>query len=328
MLNARIFPNGEFSIWDEKKNAEVTGPPEQPDYLGLSLLSNSHRVALGLAEPPKERARRGSRGISRHGARTVRNAAFLLQQKYGREHLSFLTVTLPTSTESEQYRAGLEWAEICRQFFQSLGRLLAAAGLPATFCSCTEIQMERYEASGGLPLHLHVVFPGRRRFKGWAIATTQFDALWRNAVVNRCPEFSDKSFKAACKVHKVEKTAEGYLGKYMTKGAATVAAMLEGDPGLVEFMPSTWWNCSLNLRRAIGKRITGGNATGRALAKDIRSGDTRIQFSKVIEVTLADNTLLPVAIVGRLSPEGRAKYCWREGGVLGLESQDVLRLGH
>lgn len=319
MLNCRIYPNGEFSIWDEKKSLEVSGPPEQPDYLGLSLLPNSHRVALGMAQPPPERARRGSSGITRHGARTIRNAAFLLEQRYGIRHLSFLTLTLPASNDSEQYRVGLEWAEICRQFFQALGRLLEAAGLPATFCACTEIQMERYEESGGLPLHLHVVFPGRRQYKSWAVSPEQFDALWYNALTNRCPEFEGRDFSAACRVEMVKKSAEGYLGKYMTKGKATVTALLTEDPGLAEFLPSTWWNCSLNLRRAIGKRMTGGNTTGRALARDIRAGDTRIQFSKVIEVTLADGAIFPVAIVGRLSPEGRNKYCWREGGILGVD---------
>ena len=75
----RIWPNGEFSIWEEKKNTRVEPPPESPDYLGLSLLANSHKVALGMAPPPRERAKRGEKGISRLGARTVRNAAFLLE---------------------------------------------------------------------------------------------------------------------------------------------------------------------------------------------------------------------------------------------------------
>lgn len=327
MLNCRIYPNGEFSVWDEKKNLEISGPPEQPDYLGYSLLPNSHKIALGLADPPKKRARRGSRGITRHGARTVRNGAFLLQKRYGNDCLSFLTCTLPAAPETDQYNAGREWAEICRVFFQSLGRLLKAAGLPATFCSCTEIQMKRFERDGGMPLHLHVVFPGRRRGGPWAIAVKQFDLLWARAVIARCPEFSGLPFRSACNVQRVRTSAEGYLGKYMSKGGGTIAAILEADPGLSEFLPSTWWNCSLNLRRAIGKRMSGGNTTARGLVQDIRAGDTRIQFSRVIQVTLADGALYDAAIVGRLSPEGRARYCWREGRVSMLESQDVLRLG-
>lgn len=73
--------------------------------------------------------------------------------------------------------------------------------------------------------------------------------------------------------------------------------------------------------------MSGGNTTARGLVQDIRAGDTRIQFSRVIQVTLADGALYDAAIVGRLSPEGRARYCWREGRVSMLESQDVLRLG-
>src|SRR4030065_1962006 len=113
----------------------------------------------------------------------------------------------------------------------------------------------------------------------------------------------------------------------MSKGAGAIAAMLEVDQGISEFLPSSWWNCSLNLRRAIGKSMTGWNATSRDLVRDIRSGDTRIQSSRVIQIPLADGALYDAAIIGRLSPEGRARYCWRDSGVLMLESQDVLRLG-
>jgi hypothetical protein len=308
MQNCRVYPNGEFSIWTERATTKISLPPEQPDYLGLSLLDNSHRQALGLADPPPEKAQRGLKGISRLGARTVRNAAFLLQQKYGKENLTFLTCTLPPVSETAEYRAGAEWAEIVRIFNQGITRLLAAAGLPKTYVGCTEIQMKRYKRDGGLPLHLHIVFPGRHRFKGWAIGCEQFRAAWRNAVVARCPEYGGASWGASIDAVKVEKDVEGYLGKYLTKGVASLNAILEDDPGLAEFMPRAWWCCSLNLKRAIGKRITGGNGTARKLLQDIRAQDSRISFSRVIEIAGEDGTRYPVAIIGKLSPEGRNRY--------------------
>ena len=145
MLNCRIYPNGEFSIWEEKKNIEVVPPPEAPDYLGLSLLPISHRVALGLADPPKKRSQEGLNGITKQGARTVRNGAFLLEQKYGQKHLTFLTCTLPLIEDSAEYNAGREWAEIIRIFNQAITRLLKAAGLPPSYVGCTEIQEIRFE---------------------------------------------------------------------------------------------------------------------------------------------------------------------------------------
>jgi hypothetical protein len=309
MLNCRIYPNGEFSIWAEKKDLKVEGPPDQPDYLGLSLLPISHKVALGLSDPPKERAREGVSGITRHGARTVRNGAFLLEEKYGRENLTFLTCTLPWIEESAEYAAGKEWGEIIRIFKQNLTRLLVAAGLPPTYVGCTEIQEKRYRDRGGLPLHIHLVFPGRKPFGHWTISADQFRSQWRSAVISRCPEFGSASFKASVDCQRVRQSAESYLGKYMTKGAAGLSLMLKGDPGLADFLPKSWWCCSLNLRRAVGRRIAGGNGSAIRLIRDVRGNDTRISFSSEVKVELADGTILPVAVVGKLSAEGRKRYC-------------------
>jgi hypothetical protein len=309
MLNCRIFPNGEFSVWEEKANLEVSGPPEQPDYLGLTLLPISHRVALGLSDPPGDRARKGARGITRHGARTVRNAAYLLEEKYGRQNLTFLTCTLPRIDDCAEYSAGREWAEILRIFNQNLARLLKAAGLPPTYVGCTEIQEGRYAEYGGLPLHLHLVFPGRRPFKSWTISAAQFRSLWRSAVLARCPEFNEANFKSSVDCQAVKVSAENYLGKYMSKGAPLLATLLAEDPGLAEFLPLSWWSCSMNLRRAIGRRIAGGHDSARKLIKDIREKDTRVDFSAEVRIQLNDGNEIIAAIVGKLSPEGRKKYC-------------------
>ena len=314
MLNSRVYPNGEFSIWEEKKDLEVSGPPDQPDYLGLSLLPNSHRVALGMAEPPKKRAQRGLTGITKLGARMVRNGAFLLEQKYNRRHLTFLTCTLPLVNESAEYNAGREWSEIVRIFNQSISRLLIAAGLPPSYVACTEIQEKRYQERGGLPLHLHMVFPGRKPFGGWTISADQFRGCWYNAVTARCPEFKLKDFKASVDCQAVKKSAEQYLGKYMTKGSASLGNLLRDDPGLAEFFPRSWWSCSTAVRRAIGARMTGGQATAMKLIKDVRAKDSRIGFSAEVRVTMADGNEVPVAVVGKLTPEGRNKYCYGAHG--------------
>jgi hypothetical protein len=309
MLNCRIYPNGEFSIWEEKKNLEVSGPPDQPDYLGLSLLPIPHRVALGLCEPPSKRSREGLSGITKHGARTVRNGAYLLEEKYGRRNLTFLTCTLPWVDESAEYSAGREWGEIIRLFKQNLTRLLAAAGLPPTYVGCTEIQEKRYRERGGLPLHIHLVFPGRKPFGQWSISADQFRSQWRSAVIARCPEFKAAIFKASVDCQQVKESAENYLGKYMTKGAAGLSVLLSEDPGLAEFLPKSWWTCSLNLKRAIGRRIAGGNGSALKLIRDVRSGDTRVGFSAEVKIQVADGNILTVAVVGKLSAEGRRKYC-------------------
>jgi len=309
MLNCRIYPNGEFSIWEQKKTVEIEEPETQPDYLGLSLLSNSHRILLGMAEPSKPKAPRGQKGITRLGARTVRNAAFLLQQKYGLDRLGFYTFTLPRVEESAEYSAGREWAEIVRIFLQSVTRLLKAAGLPPSYVGCTEIQEGRYAKYGGLPLHLHIVCVGRQRGKAWAIHSDQWRALWRRAVVARCSEYEQAMFRASVDTVVVKKSVEGYLGKYMSKGVAMLGPLLKKDPGLADFLPRSWWCCSLNLKRAIGRRIAGGVTSALKLIRDVRSGDTRVEYATEVKVAMADGNQIPVGIIGRLSPEGRKRYC-------------------
>lgn len=320
MLNCRIFPNGEFSIWDEKKTLVVEPPPERPDYLGLSLLPNSHRVALGMADPPPERARRGLKGITRHGARTVRNGAFLLQQKYGRRNLTFLTCTMPSVPQTKQFEIALAWPEIVRKFGQAVKRLLVAAGLSGTFVGCTEIQGARYQKDGGMPLHLHLVMVGRKYGKGWAIDANQWRSLWRNALVNEVDGLEDVSFAASVDCQAVKKDAAGYLGKYMSKGPGQISAMVDEDPGIAVFLPATWWICSLKLRRAIGARITGGNKTAHRVIKDIRAADSRVQYAAEVKVVLADGSEVVAAIVGKLSPEGRKRYAFEEGTVRTIEN--------
>lgn len=295
-------------------------PPEAPDYLGLSLLSNSHRVALGMAEPPPARAKRGLKGITRHGARTVRNAAYLLEQRYGLGQLGFYTFTLPRVDDCAEYAAGREWAEIVRIFLQSVGRLLKSAGLPPSYVGCTEIQEGRYARGGGLPLHLHVVMVGRPLRGSWAISSDQWRALWRRAVCARCPEFSGASFSASVDTARLKKSAQGYLGKYMSKGVEALGKLLKEDAGLAEFLPSSWWCCSSKLRKAIGKRITGGTGTAVKVIRDVRASDSRISFFQEIIVSMPDGARIVVAVIGRLSPEGVRKYAWAEGAIRKIDN--------
>ena len=312
MLTCRVFPNGEFSLWEQRKTVEISPPPVQPDYLGLSLLPISHRVALGIAEKPPGRAKRGSRGISRHGARMVRNGAFLLEKKYGIDCLTFLTCTLPPLSATDEFSVALEWAELVRVFVQSVGRLLKAAGLPASYVGCTEIQGKRYQERGGMPLHLHLVFPGRHPRGRWLISSDQFRELWRRSVVGRNAAYESVSFAASVDTQRVKKSTQGYLGKYMSKGPGQISSMTEEDQGIAEFLPSSWWHCSLNLRRAIGKRVTGGCSTALKIRREIRQSPENFKYVAEVKGEMKDGAVVVLAIVGVLSPVGRKKHAYSE----------------
>lgn len=315
-LTCRILPNGEFSVWQERL-CTVEPPTEQPDYLGLSILPNSHKQLIGLAGPAPNRTQRGLSGITRLGARTIRNGAFCLEKVKGRKNLSFLTCTLPLAG-ADEFNAGREWAEIVRIFCQSLRRLLQAAGLAGSLIGCTEIQMKRYRRYGGLPLHLHLVFQGRKPYVGWGISCAQFTALWRRAVIIRCPEFGNFDFSASCNVQMVEKSAAGYLGKYLSKGPGTIAALLADDPELAEFLPRSWWICSSKLRAYIRKASVSGYERAQQVMHWVRTDSPLVLGFHVVEIELEPGRLTPVAVVGRLSEGGRLRVGLRHAESLHL----------
>lgn len=131
----------------------------------------------------------------------------------------------------------------------------------------------------------------------------------------RAEGYESVSFAASVDTQRVKHSAQGYLGKYMSKGAGQIAKIVEEDAAIVDFLPSSWWHCSLNLRRAIGKRITGGNSTAVLLSRDIAARDSRIDYARQVCIQLREGEDFPVAVIGRLSGEGRKKYCfWKPGG--------------
>lgn len=270
----KIYPNGEFSVYRPKRftpegvkvrhiskkeqalkdfvelnkalggrglidvyeGAEKLGWPSD---LGLSLHRNFDR------EP--EPIRYGLKGIPSKAARKVRNGAYLLQKEYEKKHLSFLTVTMPDLDRVTMKKVHSKWATLVDGFKRRLTRLLKSRGLDGEVVMVVEVQEERYERTGIPVLHIHAVFQGRKRFSSWAIKTTEFDAIWKTSLEDVSETKVD--VKAACNVQRVKASAEGYMGKYMTKGCKTVKAIVEA--GLEEWLPRQWWSMSRSLSQRI-----------------------------------------------------------------------------
>lgn len=207
--------------------------------LGLSLPANSHR-------------RRGELGITSRGARLVRNAAHVMQERFGRERLSFITLTLPNLPQDELLRCSQEWPRIVRVFCQRLRRALLSRGLPTCMVGCTEIQEERFRERGEVALHLHLLIVGRKRRNwGWEFRPRQFRATWCDVLstVLEREIWSD----AVENVEGIYANASGYLGKYMSKGVAVCSEIEE--QGQKDYLPSSWYTCSMNLKRAYKRSI-------------------------------------------------------------------------
>jgi len=228
------FHQPELRRWVEEGIANGEREP-----LDSSMLSNSHR-------------RRGLNGITRKGGRLVRNTAHMMQAKWGRKRLSFLTLTLPPFSPSEERHLCSEWSRVVRVFCQRLRRLLIERGLPAGYVGVTEIQEKRWNRSQEVGLHLHIVFVGRVKLsEGWRISPGECREAWLSVlstVVER-PVYSQ-----SCENLKmVKKSASGYLGKYMSKGTKIVSQVVDAKGE--EYIPSAWYTCSQSLKDAYVKSV-------------------------------------------------------------------------
>lgn len=218
---------------------------------GLSIRTNSHKSA-----------KRGSKGISSYGQKMVKNSAFLMEKKYHRKQLSFGTVTLPSLSKENLLAIAQAWSEITRQFLQELYRLLQRKSLPTDRVCVTEIQSERMAATGCPALHLHFLFLGRSSLRSeWQVSRRDIRSLWSRILSPYVPE--GVSFEATENVESIRKSAQGYLGKYMSKGAAVVADLTK--KGFDEWLPSSWWNADAGLKKEIKKKTLAGANVGMAL---------------------------------------------------------------
>jgi hypothetical protein len=182
----------------------------------------------------------------------VRNGAFVLQDKFGRRRLSFLTLTLPTMSDEQIREACQEWSEILRIFLQWVVRRLKAANLPTFYVSVTEVQEKRSQREKRPVLHLHMVFVGRGSGGSWCLSPQAVRQAWQRAVEARLTSYTGQlDFSSVENIQMVRESAEAYLGKYMSKGTELIASwrsMFEHFP-----IPHTWWNCSSTMRHVIAR---------------------------------------------------------------------------
>lgn len=300
----RIWPSGDFSLgWkstatDERVETDIwedwhrTGslkiprgwsygfyglpsPPEAvwwhslcPDHktmllelggaLNLTKGSNSHTGETG-------QAKRGQLGITGFGRKMVKSAATMLQAMPN-QRLTFATVTMPTLEPSLRRELALSWAELVRQLLQWLSRQLESQGLPAIVVSVSEVQPKRLQAKNEGYLHLHLVWPNHWAQRGnWAVSAKKCRAWCEEFLARRglLPEGAWVNVNT----QEVEKTAAGYLGKYMSKGGEVLAGFA-ADNGW-DAVPATWWNMTKPARDMVKAALLEGTTVGAILEQVI-----------------------------------------------------------
>lgn len=276
VVSGSLWPNGEFSFayipepvveqsLQEEYSWAAPGPEDRaegPPPLDSSLLHNlPGQNPTGTLRT--ESRRYGLHGMPSQARKKVRSSAFLIQQRYGHKRLSFLTLTVPPLPSVEQERLlASRWHDATRYFLRRLKQLLHRAGLPPLVVGVTEIQTQRYESTHQFSLHMHLVFVGRRTERsGWGIHCHEFRSAWKE-VLELILGHQIYS-KALENVQGVKKSAEGYLGKYMSKSKNEVEKVIEsGDEWM---LPKQWWTSTKEMKAWLRGESRVGKLTGQAL---------------------------------------------------------------
>lgn len=276
VVSGTLWPNGEFSFayvpepvveqtLREEYSWAAPGPEDRaegPPPLDLSLLHNlPEENPTGTLRT--ESRRYGLHGMPAQARKKVRSSAFLIQQRYGRRRLSFLTLTVPPLPFVEQERLlASRWNDATRYFLRRLKRLLHQAGLPPFAVGVTEIQTKRYASTGQFPLHMHLVFVGRQsQYEGWRIHCHEFRAAWKE-VLELILGFSIYS-EALENVKGVKSSAEGYLGKYMSKSRnETEKVVADGNDWM---LPKQWWTSTGEMKAWLKGSTRSGKLVGQVL---------------------------------------------------------------
>lgn len=297
----RLWPNGEFTIGysvagsmeRESTHAEIARGMNS--HLGLSLPSISH-------SPSDEgKAPKGTKGLTGHGKKVLRNAVGRIQGLYGKRRLSFVTLTLPNLTYEQHWYISSNWSQIVRVFFQKLGRHLESAGLPVVYASCTEMQPGRCESEEVPALHLHFVCVGRSRSGGaWAFSPVEFRRMWASVLQLYVGEIEDT--RALENVQMVKKDASSYMAKYVSKGCSLDTPPRSDETGWS--LPTSWYNVNLKLRRWVLENIRRSPELMNHLERMARNGSLggfcHYFFAGVIEESAGPG---PHYFVGKLKGE-------------------------
>lgn len=314
----RIWPNGNFSLGlgpVGQAALEMEGADEQSmarwnrdSDLGAAVAALTSSNALNShteCEPPPQR---GLKGITGHGQQMLRSACYILERDYGKADLCFATLTVPTLPRDGRARLARGWSELVRQLLQWVSRKLTAGGRPTKVCGCTEIQSARLTSRGEGYLHLHLVWPAHSNSAGrlWAVEWSEVRDWWERALVriSGCELPHHPRVETA----PVKKSAERYMGKYLSKGSGECLDEFIADLG-EESVPPAWWFMTADMRQQVKAETAHGPNTGTLLDAVIQNAlsdgcEDIFEWIRPVMVTFTDR---PVHIgwCGRLRADTR-----------------------
>lgn len=293
-LSGKLRPSGRFSVvqlFPKKKKRLVTdeekikapqglrsvqelddayGKLSGGDFSPLREMSPSDRAErgeVGLSDEPisPNRNRRGSKGINSRQRDILCWGASTLERIYHRTNLSFLTYTLPPLSPEDLLSVKENWSDIVHRVQLRIKEKLHAKGIQTSIAGCIELQLDRFETTGDVYPHLHLVFRGRKdRASDWAIKPHQYRQIWRKCV-SKFLLSQEYDWRASENVQPVHKSVAGYLAKYVSKCAS------KAEPGLLaDWHPRDWIFLSRKIRRLYETMSYSGYALALQLDQIVR----------------------------------------------------------
>lgn len=266
--------------------AEVTPP------FGLSNVPNSH----------KPRKARGRKGISRYNKRLIANSCLLLERKYGRSHLGFLTLTLPPECANGSANS---YREAKRQMLQWFQRTLSSRGLPCAVIGCTEIQTSRLHRLSQFALHEHWIFVGRLPHKSWSLSPKEIQSAWLRILRHVYQVgISEQHSQSAVNVQRIKRNAGAYLGKYLSKGENVISQCIEN--GLEAMLPASWVTRSISMLKMFKVSIVRFNIEDSRSMHDAIQDNVSIfcRWFRNLTIEMDSGHKVWLAAIGYLNKEG------------------------
>ncbi len=278
------------------------------DPLGLSSVPN---LTANPCNPTKTvKSARGSNGITSKSRQQIKDSATLLEEKYTKERLAFITHTIPEKFVSEIHA---NWTKIIHNLRRRYIRALQKAGLPQDLIMVTEYQEGRLGHTGQAVLHLHIVFVGRFKKRHWEYNCEYYKQHWKEC----CREYltdrgTNTEWSASTRVEGIRKSCAAYLSKYLSKGTATLNSILVKCPDC--FIPSSWHCLTQTLRISVRKAIRHFEGQSATTLFDYLTENAveLLKFNRYIKVPTQDGRGLCVGWYGEL----RDKHLFRTVAVL------------
>ncbi len=241
----------------ENNCTEIAGGDQGAPFLGIV-----NDLSQGESKPY------GERGLTAYGKKMIRRATAIMERKYGKRRLGFLTFSLPEWNNSTMRFLSRYFREMLRKLEQEIRRELQRVGAPPDMVYCVEIQMKRFRRGGGIVPHVHMVVLSRSaraaqaEKKDWYISLDGYKAIWNRIVQDAytkaveggfAAEESRPNYQARAVPQTIKKSATGYMSKYMSKGGGDLEDLLayrykhmsEDNPWE---LPRRWYGISKELR--------------------------------------------------------------------------------